>query len=99
MFGSTYIIVDMMTELTNTEDRFSRALAIEIRSELPRHGLNVTSLAARAGMERDVLTTRLTGRTDWRRRELQAVAVVLGLTASELMARAERALSGLAVSA
>ncbi len=93
------MIVHMVTELANKEDRFSRALAIEIRSELPRHGLNVTTLAAHAGMERDVLTTRLTGRTDWRRRELQAVAKVLGLTASELMARAERSVRGLAVPA
>ena len=99
MFASAYIVLPMMTALANEEDRFGRALAIEIRSELPRRGLNVTSLATRAGMERDVLTTRLTGRTDWRRRELQAVASVLGLTASELMARAESAMSSMAVSA
>lgn len=64
-------------------------LAAEVRADLARGRVGIASVATRIGMRRATLSQRLNGHSPFTLAELDAVASVLGTTASELIARAE----------
>ncbi len=70
------------------------AVSAEVRAEIARTpNLTVTSLAEKLNMRRATLASRINGRSPFRSSELHAVAAELGLTASEIVARAESLVS------
>lgn len=63
-------------------------IAPEIKAELTRRSRTQGSLAAEIGLSRQALTNKMTGRTSFTLREVEAIAAALGTTAIELMSRA-----------
>lgn len=74
-------------------------IAPEIKAELTRRSRTQGSLAAEIGLSRQALTNKMTGRTSFTLREVEAIAAALGTTAIELMSRAVAADQSRAVSA
>lgn len=65
----------------------------EIRAEAARHRLPLAFLAAKAGVSRQTFSRKINGQMSFRLKEVDGVANYFGLTASELLARAEAALA------
>lgn len=65
----------------------------EIRAEAARHRLPLAFLAAKAGVSRQTFSRKINGQMSFRLKEVNGVANYFGLTASELIARAEHALA------
>lgn len=74
-------------------------IAPEIKAELTRRSRTQGSLAAEIGLSRQALTNKMTGRTSFTLREIEAIAAALGTTAIELMSRAVAADQSRGVSA
>ncbi|MFI6428502.1 hypothetical protein [Promicromonospora sp. NPDC050880] len=66
------------------------AVASEIRADMARLGFNISGMATAINMNRQPFTERYHGRRPFYPSELHKVAEVLGSTASEIVARAER---------
>lgn len=77
----------------------SESIAREVRSSLAWHDMSQGDLAARVGLAPATLSRRLSGESAFGVGELHAVASALGMTASELLERAERATPPQAASA
>jgi len=77
----------------------TEAVASEVRAEMGRQRKTQADLAAVLKIYPATAARRLDGSVPFDVVELATVARWLGVTASELMARAERALNDLAVSA
>ena len=70
------------------------AVAAEVRAELGRQRrVTVSAIAEAQGMRRATLSARVNGHAPFSPSLLSAVATHLGTTASEITARAERALA------
>lgn len=70
------------------------AVSAEVRAEIARTpGVTTTSLAKALGLRRATLASRINGHTPFRSSELHVVATALGITASEITARAEAVVS------
>jgi hypothetical protein len=65
-------------------------VADEVRAEMARSRVTGTTLAQSVGMSNATLSRRLSGAIPFNLDELSAVATRLGLTVTELLARAER---------
>lgn len=65
------------------------AIGRAVRVEMARRAWEREDLASRVGISVDLLTRRLSGKREWKLRDFGAIAEALGLTASELMRRAE----------
>ena len=68
-------------------------VSAEIRAEAARHRLPLAFLADKAGVSRQTFSRKINGQISFRLREVNGVANYFGLTASELLARAEAALA------
>ncbi|MCZ2261376.1 hypothetical protein [Isoptericola sp. QY 916] len=69
------------------------AVAAEVRAEIARHPeVSVSSIARDLNMRRSTLSVRTNGHVPFSPSGLADVAQFLGTTASELVARAERAI-------
>lgn len=66
-------------------------IAGEIRAELARRKIQVKTLSEQVGMAREVLSNRVNGHVPFTAAELVKVANAIGVSAVELMGRAERA--------
>lgn len=81
-----------MVDVPNGPGGITRALALEVRKEMDRQHLTGVELASRSHLDRASLSRWIRGRRAMTAEVLGRVAAGLGLTASELLARAESAL-------
>jgi transcriptional regulator with XRE-family HTH domain len=68
----------------------SAGVAAELRAEIARQGRTITAVADSAGLVTSTLTRKLKGIHEFDVNELGRVCAVLGISASELLDRAER---------
>lgn len=66
-------------------------LSAAIRDELETHEMTIEALAERIGIDRRTLSARLNGHRDFSWKEIGRMADCFGLSASELIRRAEQA--------
>lgn len=65
---------------------FADEVAANVRAETARLGLRQADLAGVLGIDQSLISNRWRGRTPWRLEELEAIAPMLGTTASMLCA-------------
>lgn len=80
-------------QVEGDEYTLDTAVAAEVRAEIARHlEITVTSLAERLGCSRVSMSRRINGHRPFSAADLDRIAVLMGLRASDLVVRAERAL-------
>lgn len=67
------------------------ALAAEMRAEAARNKIPITQLATHIGQSRDITSKKLNGTREMTARDVLKISHALGLSATELVARAEAA--------
>lgn len=65
-----------------------------IRAAMAWEGISIKDMAARIGVDRHTLGKRLAGHSDFSATEISEIAKTLGLSAADLMRRAEEAEAG-----
>lgn len=78
-----------MQLIANTNTPLRGFLAGEVRAEVARQQIQKSAIAARLGIVPSTLSRKLSGDQPLHTEELEIVATILGLSASELLARAE----------
>jgi transcriptional regulator with XRE-family HTH domain len=86
-------IIFRMVDVPNGPRAFSAALAAELRAEMERQGITGLELAARSRVDPSSISRWSRGRREMSAETIRSVAHGLGLTAEELVARAEAALA------
>lgn len=69
--------------------RFRTALAATLRAEKAARGLTDADLATAADVHTNTIASYMNGKADMKTATLRAIAAMFGLTAGELMDRAE----------
>lgn len=78
-----------MNAVRNGESRLEAEVSGEIRAVLARRKLSISHLAEQLGTSRDRLSNRVNGRTPLTIGELGEIGHALGMSVTELLARAE----------